>query len=140
MKKITRESSMSKSQPTVIIADDVDIMRELLERYLINLNCNVIAMSGDGIECMSQIKSLSPDMAFLDINMPGKTGFEILDEIKQLDFNIFSVVVSAHGSFDNLKTAIDKGAQGFIVKPYKANKIKEIVDKYFSCDPNESLN
>lgn len=124
---------MPSTQPTILIADDVEIMRELLERYLVSLNCNVIGMAENGAECIEKIKTLTPDIVFLDINMPEKTGFEILDEIRASHTKTFPVIISGNGDFENLKQSMEKGAQGFVVKPFNINKIKEILEKYASA-------
>lgn len=118
------------AQPTVLIADDVEELRLLLKQTLETLGFNVVSMVEDGDQAVEDIKKLNPDLAFLDIEMPGKTGIEVLNIIKESQLNTFPVIISGNSTVDNVKKVISLGAQGFIVKPYSFDKVKQITDKY----------
>lgn len=118
------------TKPKILIADDVKEIRDLIGIFLEDLNVDILGEATDGNAALELIDSLQPDIIFLDIQMPEITGLEILDLIKEK--NIFSVIISGDGDFNTIKTALDKGAQGFISKPINENKIVQIIEKYNS--------
>jgi len=61
--------------------------------------------------------------------MPGMSGLETLREIRQKHPNLFAVMVSGHSRIENVKTAIGAGANGFIVKPFAADKVRQVLEK-----------
>lgn len=120
------------NQPTALIADDMEEMRLLLQKTLESLGINVIAQVGDGESALQVIAAQQPDLCFLDIDMPGKSGLEILREIASRRIATYSVIISGHSTIDNVKAAIAEGAKAFVVKPYTFDKVKHAVDRYFS--------
>jgi two-component system chemotaxis response regulator CheY len=115
----------------VMLADDEPLMQELLEQVLIDNQCIVEAKASSGKEIIGILDGgWVPEMTFLDIEMPNGNGMVVLKHIKTNDIPTFTVMVSAHGTFDNVKTAMDAGADGFIVKPYSEKKIEQIISKY----------
>jgi len=114
----------------VLVADDIKIMRALLKSNLATYNCDVVAQVQNGNEVAENIEKHKPHLVFLDINMPGKNGLEVLKEIKSQFEGVFVAMVSGHNTFENIKQATDLGADGFVVKPFTSVKIKEVIDKY----------
>ena len=129
-KKRDRKLKDSK-EITVFIADDEDLMQQLLENVLLKCQCTVEAKAFSGNDVISRFESgIVPDITFLDIEMPDGDGLEVLKYIKDNKVKTFSVMVSAHGTFENVKNAMDSGADGFIVKPYSEKKVVEMIKKY----------
>lgn len=114
----------------VLVADDVKLMRSLLKSSLISFECEVIAEVDNGEQVADQVRQHQPDIVFLDINMPGKNGLDVLQEIKQEFGDLFVAMVSGHNSFNNIRRSIELGASGFVSKPYSAVKIRELIDKF----------
>lgn len=118
------------NQYTALIADDADEMRLLLSRTLETLGFNVVALTNDGEEALNEIKAKKPDICFLDIEMPILSGIDVLKKIKESDLQTFPVIISGNNTVENVKSAIEQGAKGFIVKPYSFDKVKQITDKF----------
>lgn len=114
----------------VLVADDVKLMRSLLKSSLISFECEVVAEVDHGDQVTDQVRQVHPDIVFLDINMPGKNGLDVLQEIKQEFGDMFVAMVSGHNSFNNIRRSIELGADGFVSKPYTAVKIRELIDKF----------
>jgi len=114
----------------VLVADDIEIMRSLLRSTLATFDCEVVAEVDNGIEVLEQAHLFQPDIIFLDISMPGKTGLEVLQEKKEQVATCFVVMISGLNTFENIKSAMELGADGFVVKPYTAIKIREMIHKY----------
>ena len=130
---IESETGMSHNSELtrVIIADDEVLMLQLLEKVLTGFHCDVQMRASSGREVIEKLKSGDePEMIFLDIEMPDGNGFEALKYIKDNKVPTFVVMVSAHGTIENVKSCMESGADGFIVKPYSEKKIEQLVKKY----------
>lgn len=120
------------TQPTVLIVDDELIVCSWIRTALVNLDCTVLEEVVDGTQAVLRYASLRPDITFLDIDMPGKNGLDILQEILHTNTDAFVVMVSAHSTFDNVQLAIEHGARGFIAKPFTISKFKMLIEKYLN--------
>jgi len=116
----------------VLVADDVKVMRSLLKSNLSTFDVEIVSEIDNGDEVMGQVRAHAPDIVFLDISMPGKNGLEVLKELKSEFADIFVAMISGHNTFENIKCAMELGADGFVIKPYTAIKIREMIDKYRS--------
>ena len=119
---------------TVLLIDDEEMERKLLANVLHRIGCRNTHDGANAEDAIQKFQELRPDILFLDINMPtedglGQNGLDILKEIKVLDQNAFVVIVSSDSSVENLKAAIGNGAKGFVVKPYKVEKVRQIAQK-----------
>lgn len=115
---------------SVLIADDEALMRQLLASILRSMGFVNISHAADGPQAVAAIKDDGIKIAFLDIDMPGFTGLEVLEIAKNARPDCFFVVVSAHSGLDNVLAALNGGARGFIVKPYNAQKIHDVLLKF----------
>ena len=121
-------------KPTVLIADDATDTLMVLQKTLEQCNCEVVATAENGEQAIELLEQHNPDLVFLDIEMPNKTGLEVLDVIKQRNISVCPIIVSGHSSKENLTSAIKRGAQGFIVKPHTQQKIDEIISSYLAAN------
>lgn len=122
---------VEKIKKTVMVVDDEPLMRKLLKSVLEKLDCNVKYEASSGKEAISFLHgNASPDIVFLDIEMPDIDGLEVLNIIKQEKIPTFVVMVSAHSTFENVQAAMGSGADGFVVKPYSDKKISQVIAKY----------
>ena len=119
---------MTLRRLTALIADDVLSSRELLSHMLDRLDVDVVVQVADGAKVLEKLTQHPVDIAFLDIDMPGQTGLEVLESINNLVKAPWTIIVSAHSTTDNFQKAIDRGAKGFVVKPYTMAKIKQMID------------
>jgi two-component system chemotaxis response regulator CheY len=115
---------------TTLIAEDVELMRRLLRISLLSMNCEILAELPDGESVMEAVKKDRPDVVFLDINLPRMNGLDVLQQLKTYDPEQFVVMVSAHNTTDNIKLSIERGADGFLVKPFTNLKISEMLENY----------
>lgn len=111
------------------IVDDDTFCANIYEQYLIGISHTDITYYNNGNDCLNNLDK-KPDIIFLDHNMDGITGFEVLKKIKRYDPNIFVVMISGQ---ENIKTAVDAlkyGAFDYLVKDNNVNdKITVIIDK-----------
>lgn len=116
--------------PNVIIADDAQEIREYLQVMLEECDCNVIASAEDGEQAIDLLKQYAPDIIFLDIEMPKKNGFEILEAIREQHIPVYAIMVSRYSSKENFSSALMQGARDFIVKPLNQKKIEQAITAY----------
>ncbi len=126
--------SSEQIKPTVLIVDDATEIQMVLKRTLEICGCKVIAHAEDGEQAIKLLEQYSPDIVFLDIEMPKKNGLEVLDVIKERNMSVCPIIMSAHSSKENLTSAIKRGAQGFIVKPHDHKIIEKIIADYLAAN------
>ena len=121
---------MAKRSLKVLIVDDIAVARDLLRAMLRNLQVTEILDASNGHDAVALYQRARPDIVFLDIRMPGKDGLQALHEIMVIDPNAFVVIDSADSTVDNVRTAVQGGARGFMVKPYNMQKVRDILEQY----------
>lgn len=123
-----------RSEVGILIADDEITMCDLLASILKGCGYSRIVYAVDGIKAQELLvgEGSTIQMAFLDINMPGLTGIEVMLQASIARPNCFCVIVSAHSDVSNVMSALELGARGFVVKPYSIKKIADVLAKYES--------
>ncbi|MBD3170072.1 MAG: response regulator [candidate division Zixibacteria bacterium] len=83
-----------------------------------------ITSARDGDEGLQMLSREKPDLVLLDIKMPGKSGIEVLEKIKQMDNGLDVIMLSGHGETQNIVKSIQKGASEFINKPFDVKEVE----------------
>ena len=122
----------------IIIDDEVhnrNVLRTLLGKYCPTIN--IIDECESAVDAYDKINALQPQLIFLDIKMPGKSGFDLLKMFSRIDFEV--IFVSAFN--DYAITAFEFNALGYILKPIDYSKLIITVDKaIFKIAANEKNN
>ncbi|WP_456397363.1 sigma-54-dependent transcriptional regulator [Desulfurobacterium sp.] len=118
----------------ILVADDERNIRLVLKKYLETLG-HIVYEAKDGNKALEILKTVKPDLAFLDIKMPGINGIELLSYEKDIP----KVILTAYGTMDYTIKAIDKGAVEYITKPFELEDIKAIIDKITFSTKKEEL-
>jgi len=101
----------------VIVADDHVIFRQgLLNLLQSSDNITVAGESGTGPETISLVMQGKPDIAILDISMPGLDGFEILERIQSMGTDTKVIFLTMHKDALMAKKALQSGASGYVLK------------------------
>jgi len=117
---------MSESRPTALIAEDEPLMRERLKEKLALAwpELAVVAEANDGDEALALFDAHEPDVAFLDIRMPGRSG---LDVAAAIGGECHVVFVTA---FDQYAiSAFDAGAVDYLLKPVESERLAQTVER-----------
>ncbi len=115
----------------IMIADDEGIVIDAL-RFIIQKNFGdtcMIESAKTGRSVIELAEKFRPDIALMDIQMPGINGIEAMKEIRKENTNIIFVVISAYDKFDYAKEAINLGVLEYVNKPIEQNKIVEILKR-----------
>ena len=93
---------------TCVIVDDETLARDLLQEYLQQMpNIQVIGECSKGKDAVELIDKEKPDLVFLDVQMPGMTGFDVLDEITHDPYVIFCTAYDQYALKAFEKNAVD---------------------------------
>lgn len=106
----------------VLVADDDKIIRYTAETFLTARGYKVITVE-DGESAILTAKKERPDFAILDIEMPGKNGFEVCKEIKECPEIKNTVVIIISGNTIDIERGFDYGADDCLVKPISWNEL-----------------
>ncbi|HOQ59775.1 MAG TPA: sigma-54 dependent transcriptional regulator, partial [Vicinamibacterales bacterium] len=107
---------------SILVIDDEEVMRDILEALLAPEGYDVRVASG-GAEGLDLARSVPFDAALVDVMMPGMDGLTVLDELKKLDEDMAVVMVTAYASVDAAVDAMKRGALDYITKPFKNDEV-----------------
>jgi len=101
----------------VVIADDHTILREGLKQLLQAADdLDVVGEAGDGHEVLQQVRTREFDVLLLDMSMPGKSGMELIKQVKSERPKLRILVLSMHEEHQYAVRAIRSGASGYLTK------------------------
>ncbi len=112
-----RSKRSGSEKPEIVIADDdvhvLAVVRSALQS--IGMECHSAA---NGTEAISMIRELRPDVAVLDVNMPGSDGFEVLSAIRQSGIPVKVIMLTARQHERDVLRGFELGADDYVVKPF----------------------
>ena len=112
----------------VLLAEDQAMIREALAALLsFEDDIEVVAQVGRGDEVLKAANDTSPDVALLDIEMPGLDGLTAAAELKKRHPNTSIVILTTFGRPGYLRRAMESGVSGFIVKDSPADKLAQTI-------------
>ena len=110
---------------TALIIDDEPLARKMIAEYLAAYpEIELLGASKNGREAVSDIHAHRPDLIFLDIQMPGLSGFEVLERIEHMPFIIFSTANESYAI-----QAFETGAVDYLLKPYDKERFDKAVSR-----------
>ena len=112
---------------TALLCDDSAVVRKMLRHILNESPVGTVFEAIDGKQAVEMYRLHRPDIVFMDIVMPGKTGIQALSEIRAHDPSARVVMASSTGTSKNLKAAIDSGAADFIQKPFEREAVLKLI-------------
>lgn len=130
----------------VVIADDHRILREGLKQLLQSApDLTVVGEAGDGHEVLAQVRGTDFDVLLLDMSMPGKSGMELIRQVKAERPKLRVLVLSMHEEHQYAVRSIRAGASGYLTKESAALELVAAIRKvagggaYISAEVAEQL-
>jgi len=113
----------------VLIVDDAVFMRNTLKEIFTSSGYEIAGEAANGVEAVEKYRDVAPEVTTMDIVMPFKNGIEATREILKSDPSATIIICSALGQESLVMEAIEAGATDFIVKPFKAENVIQVVKK-----------
>ena len=111
---------------SILIIDDEEIMREILETLLSREGYSVRVAAG-GAEGVELARSVPFDAVIVDVMMPGMDGMAVLEELKKFDDELPVIMITAFASVANAIAAMKRGAFDYITKPFKNDEVLVVI-------------
>jgi DNA-binding NtrC family response regulator len=112
----------------LLIIDDDPVIRDVLKGIFEDQNFEIF-LAADGESGLRIIREHRPNLAIIDINLPGKSGLEILKEAKQIDSKISVIIATGYNTTQNAIEAMKFGAFEYLAKPFNILEVQEVVAK-----------
>ena len=113
---------------SVLICDDEEIMRDVLETILTAAGYKV-ELAKTGEEALEMYSQKPFEVVLMDVSMPGMGGLTALEEMLKIDADAVIIMITAYATFDTAISAWEKGAHGVIRKPFQNDQILAFVSK-----------
>jgi DNA-binding NtrC family response regulator len=112
----------------ILVVDDEHLIRWSLEQNLKKQGYDIIT-AASGEDALRLVREQQPDLVLLDIQLPGISGIEVLEKIKEFDEDIIVVMLTAHGGLETAVTAMRLGAHDYVSKPFNLDELSIVIKK-----------
>jgi len=112
--------------PRILIIDDEEIVRDSCTQILAKSNYEILTAS-NGKDGLALLEEFLPDLALVDLKMPGISGFEVLDQIHAYDPTIVAIVITGFATVSSAVEAMKKGTYDFLPKPFTPDELRMLV-------------
>jgi len=114
----------------ILIVDDEAGIRSILKRVLSKQH--EVLEAGDGATAVDRVRSERPNILVCDLKMPEMDGMEVLRRVRDIDPDLVSIMITAHGTVENAVEAMKLGAFDYFRKPFDVEEVKVVVEKALS--------
>jgi two-component system chemotaxis response regulator CheY len=116
-----------KRQVRLLIVDDSNIIRRRIERSQQFEELEVVGSAANGFEAIEMFRRTDPDMVTMDLTMPQMDGIECITQLVQLKPQVRILVISALADKATAVEAMERGANGFLNKPFTDRQLNEAI-------------
>jgi two-component system chemotaxis response regulator CheY len=111
----------------LMIVDDSNIMRRRIERSQTFDEIELVGTAGNGLEALEMFRKTDPDVVTMDLTMPQMDGIECISKLVELKPAVRILVISALADKATAVEAMEKGANGFLNKPFTDRQLNEAI-------------
>jgi len=112
-------------RPKILIIDDEEVVLDSCAQIVEGSHYQAVTAS-DGTLGLKLVQELQPDLIFVDLKMPGVSGFEVLEKVNEIDPTIVTVVITGYATVSSAVEAMKKGAYDFLPKPFTPDEFRLI--------------
>lgn len=116
----------------LLIVDDSDVVRKLIQKFTREMEIEIVGEANDGEVALQIVREKRPDVVTMDITMPNMDGLTCLSRIMEIDEEIHVMVISAIKHKDVALDALERGARGFLLKPFTEESLQDAIRKMMS--------
>lgn len=120
-------ATQTEAMTKVLVVDDDEVIRTTFSD-IFKKKGYLVTTVATGKEALDQVKKTSFNFAIIDIRLPDISGFDLLDQIRKIDFRINCIMMTGHSDEDP-NVSIEKGATAHFVKPLKVEQLLAIFQK-----------
>ena len=113
------------TQLKLLIVDDSNVIRRRIERCQQNEHLQVVGLASNGVEAIEVFRRTDPDVVTMDITMPEMDGIECVEQLVALNPHVLILIISALADKATAVEAMEKGANGFLNKPFSDRQLNE---------------
>ena len=113
----------------LLIVDDSNVIRRRIERSQRLPRLQVVGTARDGREAVERFVETDPDVVTMDITMPHMNGIECVERLVQMKPGVLILIVSALADKATAVEAMEKGANGFLNKPFSDRQLNEALEE-----------
>jgi len=117
---------MKDKKPVILIIDDEESIRDSCSLIIIKAGLSA-ETAENGSEGLQKAQEIRPDLALIDLKMPGISGMEVLGKLGEIDPYIIPVVITGYASIESAVEAMKKGAYDYLPKPFSPNELRMII-------------
>lgn len=114
---------MKDQRVTVLLADDHQVVRRGIKDFLVEGGFTIVAEAEDGDEALRQIEAVRPDVAVLDIQMPGRSGIEVVRAVREKNLPVGLLILTSYDDDPFIMAALEAGVNGYVLKTADAEDI-----------------
>jgi two-component system, chemotaxis family, chemotaxis protein CheY len=111
----------------LMIVDDSNIMRRRIERSQQFEELELVGTAANGLEAIEMFRKMDPDVVTMDLTMPQMDGIECIENIVKIKPAVRILVISALADKATAVEAMEKGANGFLNKPFTDRQLNEAI-------------
>jgi two-component system, chemotaxis family, chemotaxis protein CheY len=116
--------------PSILVADDSSTMRKIIIRSLQAIGVPSATEAKDGEEAIAMFKQNGFDAVLTDWNMPGKTGLDVIREIRAMNATVPIIMITTEAEKRRVLEAIQVGVSDYIIKPFEADMLRDKLKKF----------
>ena len=121
--------SFSGKGEVILVIDDEECIRDSCYQVLTKAGY-LVETAINGEVGLAKVKAIRPAVALVDLDMPGASGFEVIDRLNEISPEIIKIVVTGNTTIDLEKEVIRKGrALSYLTKPFSPDQLKQAVQK-----------
>jgi two-component system chemotaxis response regulator CheY len=113
----------------MLIVDDSNIMRRRIERSQQIDRIDVVGLASNGLEAVELFRRTDPDIVTMDITMPQMDGIECVGQLVAIKPQVLILVISALADKATAVEAMEKGANGFLNKPFTDRQLNDALEE-----------
>lgn len=113
----------------ILLVDDDLLLREVIGEYL-SAHDYLVDLAEDGEQALSMFEPGKYNLALIDLVMPKMNGLVLMEKIREIDGDIFCLIMTGYPTIDSAYKAMVEGVSDYIIKPFQLMELLNIIQKY----------
>jgi signal transduction histidine kinase len=117
-----------KNKSKILIIDDEEVVLDSCTQILAGGDYEILTTQ-DGTSGLKLVEEFKPDLIYVDLKMPGLSGFDVLEQLSDLDPTVVAIVITGYATISSAIDAMKKGAYDFLPKPFTPDEFRIITQR-----------